>query len=184
MDIPEIKAAADIVAVISEHVDLRHHGSRYYGLCPFHDETTGSFIVFADQQRFHCFGCNEGGDVLDFLQKYHGIDLKAACKILNPDFKLQRLPNRPTAVRSHKTLCDALDIWKALWFDRLPPTRRQQIMDYCIDNWQPWQRPEHFRLLFYQRWKRQVEKHPALMKAWNKNVAEYQMRRKLLDLIR
>ena len=39
------------------------------GVCPFHDESEGSFTVYADSQRFHCFGCDEWGDALDFIRK-------------------------------------------------------------------------------------------------------------------
>lgn len=179
-DIPDIKAQADIVSVISEYVELKNHGSRYYGLCPFHDETAGSFIVFTDDQRFHCFGCGESGDVLDFLQKYHGISLNEACKLLKPDFKQNRRRQKPTALRFHKSLCQTMDVWKAIYFDNLSPARRQKILDYCIDNWQPWQRPEYFKLIYYMKWKRRMEKHPALKKAWKKNVAEYMMIEKTL----
>ena len=178
--IPEIKAQADIVTVISEFVILKHHGSRCYGLCPFHAETVGSFVVYATRQDFHCFGCGAHGNVLNFLQKYHGISLFDACKLINPDFKKNRRPQRPTAARSHQTLCQSMDIWKALYFDRMEPARRQKIMDYCLDNWQPWQRPEHFRLLFYRKFLRRMRKHPALMKAWKRNVKEYRMRKRLL----
>ena len=179
--IPEIKAQADIVTVISEFVTLKHHGSRCYGLCPFHAETVGSFVVYADRQYFNCFGCGAHGDVLDFLQKYHGIPLNTACRLLNPDFKTNRPPKRPTAARSHERLCQDMDTWEALYFDRLKPARRQKIMDYCLDHWQPWQRPEYFKLFFYRKWKRRMAKHPTLMKAWERNVKEYQARKKMLN---
>ena len=39
------------------------------GVCPFHDESEGSFTVYADSQRFHCFGCETWGDALDFIRK-------------------------------------------------------------------------------------------------------------------
>jgi len=181
MDFKEIADSVDIVSVIAEVVELKHYGSRYYGLCPFHDETDGSFIVYADKQHFHCFGCGVDGDVLDFLQKYHDISLFDACKLINPDFKKITRSKRPTAARSHERLCQYVDIWKALWLDHLEPARRQKIMDYCLDGWQPHQRPEYFKLMFYRKWKRRMRKHPTLMKAWKKNVVEYRNRKQLLN---
>jgi len=181
-DITEIKARADIVAVISDRMDLEKRGSRFVGSCPFHEEKTGSFTVFPDKQRFHCFGCGESGDVLDFLQKYHGIPIKAAIRMLKPDFKPSRRRQMPSALRSHKTLCRSVDIWKALYFNNLSESRREKILGYCIDNWQPWHRPEHFRMIYYMRWKRRMDRHPALMKAWEKNVAEYKKKRDIYKM--
>ena len=48
---------------------LRGRGRVRQGVCPFHDEAEGSFTVYADSERFYCFGCGEGGDVLDFVQR-------------------------------------------------------------------------------------------------------------------
>ena len=48
---------------------LRGRGRVRQGVCPFHEETEGSFTVYADTQRFYCFGCGLGGDVLDFIQR-------------------------------------------------------------------------------------------------------------------
>ena len=52
------------------------------GVCPFHEETEGSFTVYADTQRFYCFGCGLGGDVLDFIQRTDGVDLPEAIRRL------------------------------------------------------------------------------------------------------
>jgi len=176
-NIPEIKQQTDIVAVISEVVDLDKRGSRHVGCCPFHDEKTGSFTVFADDQRFHCFGCQESGDVFDFLQKYHGVTLPGAIKMLKPDYKPTRRRRIDTAATRHKKLCLYMDLWKAVYFDHLSESRRQRILDYCIDNWQPWHRPEHFRLMVFNRWRRWIIKRPALVKEWQKSVEEYKKKK-------
>lgn len=68
-----VKDAADIIEVIGEHVALQRAGVRYKGLCPFHAEKTPSFTVDRDRQFYHCFGCNESGDVLSFVMKYHNM---------------------------------------------------------------------------------------------------------------
>ncbi len=59
----------DIVDVISEYVSLQKKGSKYVGLCPFHNEKTASFTVDGDKQLFYCFGCHVGGNVVGFLEK-------------------------------------------------------------------------------------------------------------------
>jgi len=68
-----VKDAVDIIEVIGEHVHLQKAGVRYKGLCPFHSEKTPSFTVNRERQVYHCFGCNESGDVLSFVMKYHNL---------------------------------------------------------------------------------------------------------------
>ena len=65
--IEEVRRAADIVKVISDHVALKKMGTSWKGLCPFHEEKTPSFNVRQEPAVFHCFGCGEGGDVFKFL---------------------------------------------------------------------------------------------------------------------
>ena len=63
-------------------VELRGRGRVRQGLCPFHEETEGSFTVYADTQKFYCFGCGAGGDVLDFVQRTDSVDLPEAIRRL------------------------------------------------------------------------------------------------------
>jgi len=67
--IQRIREAADIVAVISEHIQLRKAGRNFVGLCPFHGEKTPSFNVNPEKQIYKCFGCDAGGDVFKFVQQ-------------------------------------------------------------------------------------------------------------------
>ncbi len=69
----QLKGQVDIVQVISEYVRLRRVGSRYSGLCPFHNEKTPSFSVSADHQFFRCFGCDAKGDVFNFVMNIEGL---------------------------------------------------------------------------------------------------------------
>uniref|UniRef100_UPI004055B6D8 DNA primase n=1 Tax=Candidatus Electronema sp. TaxID=2698783 RepID=UPI004055B6D8 len=68
-----VRAAADIVQVIGEHVQLRRAGANFTGLCPFHGEKTPSFSVNPQRQHYKCFGCGESGDVFSFLMKYQNL---------------------------------------------------------------------------------------------------------------
>jgi DNA primase len=70
--ISQIRDAADIVAVIGQHVQLRRAGTSWKGLCPFHGEKTPSFNVVPAKQFFHCFGCQKHGDVFSFLMELEG----------------------------------------------------------------------------------------------------------------
>lgn len=68
-DIGSLKQTTDIVNVIERHVALKKRGSEYYGICPFHNDTTTSLQVNQAKQIFKCFACNAGGDSIDFLTK-------------------------------------------------------------------------------------------------------------------
>ncbi len=79
--------AVDIIALISARTDLRRAGvNSYFGLCPFHDERTGSFHVRPDEKHYHCFGCQASGDPFTFVMETEGLDFKAAMESLADRF--------------------------------------------------------------------------------------------------
>ena len=80
--IEEVRAANDIIHVISQYVNLQRKGNSYFGLCPFHREKTPSFSATADKQIFHCFGCGLGGNVIHFIMKVENIGFKEAVEFL------------------------------------------------------------------------------------------------------
>src|SRR5947209_10708561 len=80
--IERVKDAVDMVALVTPHSDLRRVGSRYTGLCPFHDERTPSFSVDADHKLYHCFGCGESGDAIRFVERIDGLEFKEAVELL------------------------------------------------------------------------------------------------------
>jgi DNA primase len=80
--IDEVRAAADIVTVISDSVSLRKAGAKYKGLCPFHGEKTPSFSVDKDKGFFHCFGCGVGGDVFKYVELQEKVGFGEALRIL------------------------------------------------------------------------------------------------------
>ena len=80
--IVELKKSIDLVSLVeSSGVALTRSGTRHVGLCPFHTEKTPSFFVFPGN-KFHCFGCGEHGDCIDFVQKFHGLSFQEALKHL------------------------------------------------------------------------------------------------------
>ena len=80
--IDDVRAASDIVDVISGYMTLQSKGRNYFGLCPFHQEKTPSFSVNPEMQIFHCFGCGVGGNVFTFIMKMEGITFPDAVKML------------------------------------------------------------------------------------------------------
>ena len=81
-DIVAVRESTDIVAVISEHVGLKRTGRRWVGLCPFHNEKSGSFSVNAEQKLYYCFGCGAKGDAISFVREVEHLDFVAAVEKL------------------------------------------------------------------------------------------------------
>lgn len=73
--VEEIKSKLDIVDAVAEYLQLKPAGSgSFKACCPFHQEKTPSFYVNRPRQSWHCFGCDQGGDVISFVQKLEGMD--------------------------------------------------------------------------------------------------------------
>lgn len=72
--IESVKAKVDLVDEVGLVVALQKAGKAFKGNCPFHNERTPSFFVFAESQHWHCFGCHESGDIFTFVEKQQGIE--------------------------------------------------------------------------------------------------------------
>jgi|SRR5208283_3434670 len=73
----------DIIETLqNEGVKLKKRSRNYWGLCPLHGEKKPSFTVDEENQSFRCFGCQEHGDVISFIQKFRGLDFKGALQYL------------------------------------------------------------------------------------------------------
>lgn len=77
-----MRSRNDIVDVIGGYVRLQKKGSTYFGLCPFHNEKTGSFSVSPNKQMYYCFGCGAGGNVFTFLMQYENFTFGEAMQSL------------------------------------------------------------------------------------------------------
>ena len=78
----QIKQSLSILDVVSTYVRLEKSGSQYKGRCPFHNEKSGSFFVSPDRGTYHCFGCNEHGDIFSFIEKIESVPFYEALTIL------------------------------------------------------------------------------------------------------
>jgi DNA primase len=82
-DIDALRDRADVVEVVSGYSRLKKAGGHTYkGLCPFHSEKTPSFTVDAAKGLWHCFGCGEGGNVYQFVQKSESLPFPEAVEWL------------------------------------------------------------------------------------------------------
>jgi DNA primase len=69
-DVEAVKERTDIVQLVGQYLTLKKSGhDSLTGLCPFHQEKTGSFSISPSKQVFYCFGCGKGGDAITFLRE-------------------------------------------------------------------------------------------------------------------
>lgn len=110
--IDEVRAVADIVTVISDHVSLRKAGASFKGLCPFHGEKTPSFTVNRDKGFFHCFGCNAGGDVFKFVELQEKVGFTDAVRHLAQRFGIS-VPELEATEQGRETAAERESLLKA-----------------------------------------------------------------------
>jgi DNA primase len=87
--IDRVRDAVDMVELVSHKTDLRRAGTRWSGLCPFHDERTPSFSVNPAEKLYYCFGCGEGGDVFKFVQQTEGVEFQDSVELLADRYNVQ-----------------------------------------------------------------------------------------------
>jgi DNA primase len=87
--VEEVKAAADMVSVVSARTPLRKAGARYIGRCPFHEERTPSFSVNATDKLYYCFGCGAKGDLITFVRETEQLDFAGAIEWLADRFNVR-----------------------------------------------------------------------------------------------
>ena len=102
--VDRVKAAADIVEIVSAYTDLQQRGQDWWGNCPFHDERTPSFKVNPRDKLYYCFGCEAKGDLITFVEEKEGLDFPDAVESLAERYgiELEREKEDPRAEQSRR----------------------------------------------------------------------------------
>ncbi len=128
----QVRQAADIVAVVSEHVSLRKAGKDFVGLCPFHGERTPSFYVSPEKGTFYCFGCRKGGSVFDFVMETQHLSFPEAVEVLAKRFGVP-LPQASAASRRREDLAQqitrALEAAQAFFLSHVSRDRPRAFLE-------------------------------------------------------
>ncbi|MFH0892595.1 MAG: DNA primase [Candidatus Falkowbacteria bacterium] len=106
----EIKSKLDIVELIREYVQLKQAGANWRACCPFHREKSPSFMVSAEKQIWHCFGCGKGGDVFSFIQEIEGLSFIEALRLLAPKAGVTLRAMDPKLASKRNRLLDIMDL--------------------------------------------------------------------------
>ncbi len=80
--IEQVRQANDIVEVVQEYLPLKHVGTNWRGLCPFHNDSTPSLYVSQPKQIYKCFACGKAGNVFGFVQDYEKLSFIESVKKL------------------------------------------------------------------------------------------------------
>jgi DNA primase len=118
--VEDVKAAADIVAVVGGRTQLRKAGPRYVARCPFHEERTPSFSVNPVEKFYYCFGCGAKGDVITFVRETEQLDFAGAVEWLADRFNMQieyeeTSPEQDARRRRRERLLEVLDAAAAFY---------------------------------------------------------------------
>jgi DNA primase len=137
--IERVRDAVDMAELVGTKTDLRRVGSRWTGLCPFHDERTPSLSVDPERGLYHCFGCGVGGDAIRFVQETEALDFPEAVEALADRYgvRLEREEDDPAAEqrrrrreRLHALLERAAGYYSAyLWESREAERAREYLAD-------------------------------------------------------
>jgi hypothetical protein len=102
-----------ILQEVEKVVTMQKTGANFKGLCPFHREDTPSFFVY--KERFNCFGCGVGGDVIDFVKKYYNLDFLQAIKHLQIETGHVDMPK----IKKKQELKNKFREWESGYFQEL-----------------------------------------------------------------
>lgn len=103
-DIEKVREASDLVALMGERTPVKQKGRDFWLCCPFHQEKTPSCKIDPTIQRWHCFGCGEGGDVFAYIQKLEDLTFPEAVRRLaeRAHIDIQETSGRPSMPASRK----------------------------------------------------------------------------------
>lgn len=117
LDLAAIKRDNPLPSIVGAVVKLRRAGNEWKACCPFHSDRTPSFTIYSGGERFCCFGCGAQGDVLDFIQRVHGVVLVEAARMLGagdlPTVQFASRPCADVAPLDTGRLEEARAIWRA-----------------------------------------------------------------------
>jgi len=114
-----VKERVGIEVVIGRRVQLSRKGVQYVGLCPFHGEKTPSFYVTPEKGFFKCFGCDKGGDHINFLQEIDGLSFREALAVLAeeagvelPSYQKESQEERDVREQAREAMSRAKSLYK------------------------------------------------------------------------
>ncbi|MFH1978887.1 MAG: DNA primase [Patescibacteria group bacterium] len=129
--VEEIKQRLTVVDVVGSYIKLQKAGANFKCPCPFHSEKAPSFYVSPAREIWHCFGCNAGGDLFEFVKRIEGVEFAEALRILadRAGVTLTRQTREAVEFRNEKTrLLDLLHT--AAYFYQKQLAGNEDVLNY------------------------------------------------------
>lgn len=129
--IDQIRSANDIVDLVQSYIPLKHVGTNWRGICPFHNDTRPSFYVSQPKQIYKCFACGKAGNVFTFVQDYEKLSFIEAVKKLAQRVGIQVPERERTSVASTKRQ-QLIQVYKsaAEFFSQMLFEHGENALDY------------------------------------------------------
>lgn len=131
--VEEIRARADIVEIVGEHIALKRTGKSYRGPCPLHGGDGPNFAVDPDRGIFKCFVCGEGGDVFGFLMKHLGLEFPTAVRQIGARVGIE-VPDRDDQREDPHAALRSTVAFAAEWFEKQLETPAGQMARDYLDS--------------------------------------------------
>ncbi len=126
--VEQIKQRLTVEDVVGSYVKLQKAGANFRACCPFHSEKAPSFYVSPVREIWHCFGCNKGGDIFEFVKDIEGVDFPGALKILADRAGITLTYQNPK-LRNEKT--NLIDLMKdATYFYQKKLAENKEVLGY------------------------------------------------------
>ena len=129
----EIKSKLSVEEVLSGYMQMQRAGRNFKAKCPFHNEKTPSFMISPERQTWHCFGCNEGGDIFTFIMKIEGIEFYDALKLLAERAGVQIKSHNPTNDSKKKNVFEIIEISRNFFQECLKIKNGKLALKYLQD---------------------------------------------------
>ncbi|QGZ97473.1 DNA primase [Mycoplasma sp. NEAQ87857] len=132
--VKEIIAKNNIVEVISEYLPLTKKGNNYWGLCPFHQDSSPSFSVSSNKNIYSCFSCNVSGNALTFLMKKNGWNFYQAldnlAKKINIDLDISNYQVNKNYTDTSLRLIEILDLANSFFKLEITKNSNPKVTQY------------------------------------------------------
>ena len=113
LDVAALRRAHPLQIIAGTMIKLERVGGEWRGCCPFHADRTPSFTIYDGGERFQCFGCGASGDVLDFVQRVHGVGFRDAAELLGAGTLPSVHLAAPEVKDDEQRIADALAVWRS-----------------------------------------------------------------------
>ncbi|WP_070152562.1 DUF7146 domain-containing protein [Sphingobium phenoxybenzoativorans] len=115
-DLDTIRRYNPLPGIVGASLKLIKAGNEFKAQCPFHPDRSPSFTIFAGGERFYCFGCGASGDVLDYVQRSHGVTLREAADMLGGGY----VPAIHVAQIAQDEKPERIEEARYIWGDAVP----------------------------------------------------------------